>query len=346
MTQLSSESKSSNELKRVDLSKFRFRTIDVNDIEKNEREYHSTAKHVWLQIRKNKAAFYGMIGLIILVLFALIGPLVSSYTYYEQDTNSANLPPKIQGLDKVSFLPFDGKDASGRDLYAEQHVEKYHWFGTDNLGRDIWTRTWKGTQISIFIGLVAAFMDVTIGVTYGAISGYLGGKTDLFLQRLIEILSSIPNLIVLILFVLIFEPSIWTIILAMSVTGWIGMSRITRGQFMKLKNEEFVLAARSLGVSNLKIIFKHILPNATGAIIVTSMFTVPSAIFFEAFLSFIGLGIPAPQASLGSLVNTGRKFLLTFPYQLFIPAIVLSLLILCFYLFSDGIRDAFDPKSE
>ncbi|AYU55104.1 oligopeptide ABC transporter permease [Staphylococcus debuckii] len=339
-------SQTSQEIKNIDYSKFKFKEININSIEKNEREYHSTVKHIWLQIRKNKAAFYGMIGLLVIVLFALFGPLVSPYTYDEQDTNSTNLPPKIQVLDKVPFLPFDGKDANGTDLYAEQHVEKYHWFGTDNLGRDLWTRTWKGAQISIFIGLVAALMDILIGVTYGAISGYIGGKTDLFLQRIIEILSSIPNLIVLILFVLLFEPSIWTIILAMSVTGWIGMSRIARGQFMKLKNEEFVLAARSLGVSNLKIIFKHILPNATGAIIVTSMFTVPSAIFFEAFLSFIGLGIPAPQASLGSLVNGGRKFLLTFPYQLFIPAIVLSILILCFYLFSDGIRDAFDPKSE
>ena len=201
-----SESQALSDKNILDTSKFQFRKINVNDIEKNEREYHSTIKHIWVQIKKNKAAFYGMIGLIILVLFALIGPLVSPYTYYEQDTNSTNLPPKIQGLDKVEFLPFDGKDANGRDLYAEQHVEKYHWFGTDNLGRDIWTRTWKGAQISIFIGLVAAFMDIAIGVTYGAISGYIGGKTDLFLQRVIEILSSIPNLIVLILFVLIFEP--------------------------------------------------------------------------------------------------------------------------------------------
>ena len=164
------------------------------------------------------------------------------------------------------------------------------------------------------------------------------------MQRLIEIIASIPNLIVVILFVLIFEPSLWTIILAMTVTGWIGMSRVVRGSFLKLKNQEFVLASRTLGTSKLKLIFRHILPNALGSIIVTSMFTVPSAIFFEAFLSLIGIGVPAPKTSLGSLVNDGRQMLLIHPHELFIPAILLSLLILFFYLFSDGLRDAFDPK--
>ena len=162
------------------------------------------------------------------------------------------------------------------------------------------------------------------------------------MQRIIEIVASIPTLIVVILFVLIFEPSIWTIILAMAITGWIGMSRVVRGEFLKLKGQEFVLASKTLGASKLKLIFKHILPNTLGVIVVTSMFTVPNAIFFEAFLSFIG--VPAPRTSLGSLVNDGRAMLLIHPHELFIPAIILSLLILFFYLFSDGLRDAFDPK--
>ena len=164
------------------------------------------------------------------------------------------------------------------------------------------------------------------------------------MQRIIEILASIPYLIIVILFVLIFETSIWTIILAMTVTGWLGMSRVVRGEFIKLRNQEYVLASKALGASNLRIIFKHILPNTLGAVIVTSMFTIPNAIFFEAFLSFIGIGVPAPKTSLGSLVNDGRAMLLIHPHELFIPATILSLLILFFYLFSDGLRDAFDPK--
>lgn len=198
---------------------------------------------------------------------------------------------------------------------------------------------------SIFIyWYVAAILDICVGVMYGAISGYYGGKIDMVMQRIIEILASIPTLIIVILFVLIFEPSIWTIILAMTVTGWLGMSRVVRGEFIKLRNQEYVLASKALGASNLRIIFKHILPNTLGAVIVTSMFTIPNAIFFEAFLSFIGIGVPAPKTSLGSLVNDGRAMLLIHPHELFIPATILSLLILFFYLFSDGLRDAFDPK--
>ncbi|MCG3401604.1 ABC transporter permease [Staphylococcus massiliensis] len=315
-------------------------------LEENKREQFSFIKNLWLRTSKNRMSIVGLVGLIILLMFAVIAPTLSQYKYDEQHVHKVNLPPKIQLLESIEILPFDGKDKNGRDLYKEKNVSEYHWFGTDQLGRDIWARTWKGTQISIFIGIVAAILDIFIGVVYGAISGFIGVRVDDILQRIIEILSSIPSLIILILFVLIFEPSLWTIILAMTVTGWISMSRVVRGQFLKIKNEEFVLAARTLGVSNWSIIFKHILPNTTGAIIVTSMFTVPHAIFFEAFLSFIGLGIPAPQASLGSLVNHGRKFLLIYPHQLFIPAIILSLLILFFYLLSDGIRDAFDPKSN
>ncbi|PCT34873.1 ABC transporter permease, partial [Enterococcus faecium] len=209
---------------------------------------------------------------------------------------------------------------------------------------DLWSRTWQGAQVSLFIGVVAALLDIFIRVNYGAISGFFGGRIDNGMQRIIEIVASIPTLIVVILFVLIFEPSIWTIILAMAITGWIGMSRVVRGEFLKLKGQEFVLASKTLGASKLKLIFKHILPNTLGVIVVTSMFTVPNAIFFEAFLSFIGIGVPAPRTSLGSLVNDGRAMLLIHPHELFIPAIILSLLILFFYLFSDGLRDAFDPK--
>lgn len=318
-----------------------------NDIEK-EPEMQRESKNFWqdarTQLKRNKLAVVGMVGLIIIVLLALIGPLLSSHDYAEQDVERRNLPAKIPVLDQISFLPFDGEGAQGVDAYKEAGVKENFWFGTDQLGRDLWSRTWQGAQVSLFIGVVAALLDIFIGVIYGAISGFFGGRLDNVMQRIIEIVASIPTLIVVILFVLIFEPSIWTIILAMAITGWIGMSRVVRGEFLKLKNQEFVLASKTLGASKFKLIFKHILPNTLGVIVVTSMFTVPNAIFFEAFLSFIGIGVPAPRTSLGSLVNEGRAMLLIHPHELFIPALVLSLLILFFYLFSDGLRDAFDPK--
>ncbi|MBF7019097.1 ABC transporter permease [Staphylococcus sp. 18_1_E_LY] len=317
------------------------------DIEKEpeiQRESKNFWQDAWSQLKRNKLAVVGMIGLIVIIILALVGPMISSHSYSDQNVQSRNLPPKVPVLDKVSFLPFDGEGAQGVNAYKEAGAKENYWFGTDQLGRDLWTRTWQGTQVSLFIGVVAALLDIFIGVVYGAISGFFGGRLDNIMQRIIEIIASIPNLIVVILFVLIFEPSIWTIILAMAITGWIGMSRVVRGEFLKLKTQEFVLASKTLGSSKTKLIFKHILPNTLGAIVVTSMFTVPSAIFFEAFLSFIGIGVPAPRTSLGSLVNDGRAMLLIHPHELFIPAIILSLLILFFYLFSDGLRDAFDPK--
>ena len=318
-----------------------------NDLEKEpemQRESKNFWQDAWAQLKRNKLAVVGMIGLIIIILLALIGPLLSSHDYAEQDVERRNLPAKIPVLDQLPFLPFDGEGAQGVDAYKEAGVKENFWFGTDQLGRDLWSRTWQGAQVSLFIGVVAALLDIFIGVVYGAISGFFGGRIDNVMQRIIEVVASIPTLIVVILFVLIFEPSIWTIILAMAITGWIGMSRVVRGEFLKLKNQEFVLASKTLGASKIKLIFKHILPNTLGVIVVTSMFTVPNAIFFEAFLSFIGIGVPAPRTSLGSLVNEGRAMLLIHPHELFIPALVLSLLILFFYLFSDGLRDAFDPK--
>ncbi|MDQ7113449.1 oligopeptide ABC transporter permease [Staphylococcus simulans] len=317
---------------------------DIDKEPEIQRESKNFWQDAWSQLRRNKLAVVGMIGLILIIIMALVGPLISNHDYAEQDVDRRNLPAKIPVLDKIPFLPFDGVGADGKDAYKEAGVKENFWFGTDQLGRDLWSRTWQGAQVSLFIGVVAAALDIFIGVVYGAISGFFGGRTDDVMQRIIEIIASIPNLIVVILFVLIFEPSIWTIILAMAITGWIGMSRVVRGEFLKLKGQEFVLASRTLGASKGKLIFRHILPNTLGAIVVTSMFTVPSAIFFEAFLSFIGIGVPAPKTSLGSLVNDGRAMLLIHPHELFIPALILSLLILFFYLFSDGLRDAFDPK--
>ena len=317
---------------------------NVGEQEKINRPSLTFWHDVWLRLRENKAAIAGMIMIVILALLAIFAPMASERSYKAQNLSHAKLPPKVPVLENISWLNLDGKDPNGVDVYKERGVKEYYWFGTDDLGRDLWVRTWYGTRISLYIGLLAAVIDLFIGIAYGGISGYYGGRVDNAMQRVIEILNGIPYLIVVILFILIFEPGIISITLAMVITGWTTMARIVRGQILKLKNMEYVLAARTLGASNSRLIFKHLIPNVMGPIIITTMFTIPSAIFTEAFLSFIGLGIRPPEASLGSLVNEGYKSIQTYPHLIIIPSIVISLLILSFSLVADGLRDALDPK--
>jgi oligopeptide transport system permease protein len=227
---------------------------------------------------------------------------------------------------------------------AKDMDDTYFWFGTDTLGRDQWTRLWEGTRVSLIIAFVAAILDLLIGVTYGGVSGFYGGRVDNVLQRIAEILVGIPNLVIILLMMLILQPGIVSIVIALAITGWIGMSRIVRGEVLKLTNQEFVLAARTLGTTNGTIIRKHLVPNITGIIIVNTMFSIPGAIFFEAFLSFIGLGIVPPNASLGALIELGFANLRLYPYLLVFPATVLSVLMIAFNILGDGLRDAFDPK--
>ena len=230
-------------------------------------------------------------------------------------------------------------------IYEQKELnDTYFWFGTDTLGRDQWTRLWEGTRVSLIIAFVAAALDLLIGVAYGGISGFYGGRVDNILQRIAEILVGIPNLVVILLMMLILQPGIISIVVALAITGWIGMSRIVRGEVLKLTNQEFVLAARTLGTSNGTIIRRHLVPNISGIIIVNTMFSIPGAIFFEAFLSFIGLGIVPPNASLGALIELGFANLRLYPYLLVFPAAVLSVLMIAFNILGDGLRDAFDPK--
>ncbi|WP_370294425.1 oligopeptide ABC transporter permease [Rossellomorea marisflavi] len=312
--------------------------------EKIERPSLSFWQDAWIRLRKSKGAIIGMIVTIIIVFFAFVGPMMNDHKFSDQNIRHAKLPPKIEALSGISWLPFDGKDQSGFDVYEARDIKENYWFGTDDLGRDLWTRTWKGTQVSLYIGVLAAIIDFLIGISYGGISGYYGGRVDDIMQRIIEIIVGIPNLIVVILFILIFEPGIFSITMAMVITGWTGMARIVRGQILQSKNQEYVLASRTLGASNNRLIFRHLLPNVMGPVIITTMFTVPSAIYTEAFLSFIGLGIAPPQASLGSLVNDGFRSIQSYPHMMLIPSAVISLIILSFYLMADGLRDALDPK--
>ena len=298
-------------------------------------------KETFKKLKKNRGALIGLLTILLLSAMALIGPLLSDHSVTEQNLERSNLPPKAIGLE---WLGLDGKDVNGKDQYEARGITENFWFGTDEFGRDLWTRVWKATQISLFIAIVAALLDLFIGVIYGGISGFYGGRLDNAMQRIIEVLMGIPNLIVIILFILILEPGITSIILAMVVTGWVGMARVVRGQILQLKGQEFILAARTLGTPNRKIIWKHLIPNAMGSIIITVMFTIPTAIFFEAFLSFIGLGLQPPLASLGVLIEDGYKSMRFFSYKLIFPAIVISAIMISFNLLGDGLRDALDPK--
>lgn len=295
------------------------------------------------RLLKNRGAVIGLITMILVSLLAIFGPMMNKYTFDGQDLTRSNLPPFVHGLE---WIGFDGTNAHGKNIYEARSLtnEAAAWIGTDEFGRDLWTRVWYGTQVSMLIALVAAALDLLIGVIYGGISAFYGGRVDDVMQRIVEVLVGIPNLIVIILFILILQPGIFTIILAMVITGWVNMARIVRGQILQLKGQEFILASRALGATNRQLIWKHLLPNTLGPIIVTLMFTIPTAIFFEAFLSFIGLGIQPPLASLGSLIDDGYQEMRFFSYKLIFPAIIISAIMISFNVLGDGLRDAFDPK--
>ncbi len=306
-----------------------------------DKAYKTTSywHDVWVHFSKNKGALIGFIIILIITIFAIIGPMISGHTYDKIIIQHQNLPPKIPGI-------FGGVER-GIDVYASKGVtDVNYWFGTDYNGRDMFTRVWQGTRISLFVALVAVIIDIVIGMSYGLISGYFGGKVDMVMQRFAEILNGIPTLVIVTLLGLVLPPGILSIIFALMITGWIGMARISRAEVLKLKESEYILASKTLGAKDFSIIFKDILPNIFGQLVIMAMFSIPNAIFTEAFLSFVGLGIQPPMASLGSLISDGYKSLTIHPYQIASPVIVLALLMLSFNLFADGLRDAFDPNMK
>ena len=309
-----------------------------------DRNYSSTsyAKDVWSNFKKNKGALIGAVIITIIIIMAIIGPGMNDYTYKQIHGGEECLVPRVPGLEKIGIM--DGYH-NGVNQYEAQGVpDKYYWFGTDTQGRDIWTRVWEGTRVSLIIAFAAVVIDIVIGMVYGLVSGYFGGTVDALMQGFAEILNGIPTLVIVTLLGMVLPAGISSIIFALMLTGWIGMERIARAQVLKVKESEFVLASRTLGANNFRLIFSEILPNILGQVIVTSMFSIPNAIFLEAYLSFLGLGVPAPMASLGSLVSDGYKSMTTFPHILIIPVFVMAILMLSFNLFADGLRDAFDPK--
>ena len=301
----------------MEISKEKFQKVAKEDIAKQEviRPSVTYWQDAWRRLRSNKLALGGLIIVALMVLFVAIGPMLSPYTYYEQNYDITNLGPSAA-----------------------------HLFGTDQFGRDILTRVMYGGRISLTIGFVVSVLNLVIGVIYGGISGYAGGKVDDIMMRIVDILYSIPMMIYVILLILVLDAGMFSIIVGISISSWVGMARMVRGQILSLKEQEFVLAAKTLGASPARILFKHLIPNTMGPIIVNMTLAIPSAIFTESFLSYIGLGISAPNASWGTLCSEAMKGWLTYPYQLFFPAMAICITIFAFQLLGDGLRDALDPK--
>lgn len=273
-------------------------------------------KDSWRKLKKNKLAVVGLIFIILIILSALFIPKFSKYDYVSNDLAITNQWPSAQ-----------------------------HWFGTDNLGRDVFVRVLYGARYSLIIGFAASFLNLVIGIIYGGIAGFAGGWVDMLMMRVVDIIDSIPMTIYVILLLVIFDKGgLFNIIIALAISYWIGMARIVRSEILQLKQQEFILAAKTLGASSKRILFKHLIPNCIGSIIVTLTLQIPSAIFTEAFLSFIGLGLTPPKASWGTLANEALQTLTLYPYQILFPTLAICLTILSFNMLGDGLRDALDPK--
>lgn len=302
----------------------------------------------WRKLRKNRAAVVAMAILTVIVLLAVLAPVLAPYPPNEQHLQFKNLPPRVPGVNINGLNGYSKFRGSWVDRYAQAGVDEGTSFllGTDEFGRDLLSRVLYGTRISLLIAFIAALLDLTLGIAYGLFSGMKGGRTDNLMQRALEILSGIPSLVLVVLMLLVFEPGIPSIVLAMVISAWIPMARVVRAKTLEIKQLEYVQAARALGASELKIAVGHVLPNISGVVIVRTMFSIPAAIFFETFLSFIGVGMKIPNASLGTLLNGGYKVFKLYPYQMFIPTIVLCVIMLSFNMFADGLRDVFDPKMK
>lgn len=323
---------------------------EAQDNEKIAAPSLTFTQDVWLRLKKNKGAVVSLIVILLMVIVAFGStPFINKSTLVKSQPQYANLPAKVPGLDAINGL--NGKIKQGGvwvDAYAKNDVpkDKYFYLGTDYLGRSLAQRIIYGTKVSLIVALVATFFDLTVGVAYGIISGWKGGRVDNVMQRIIEIISSIPNLVIVVLMLVVLKQGMTSIILAIAISSWTTMARMIRAETLSLKTQEYVLAARTLGESPTKIAWKHLVPNLSSIIIIQTMYTIPSAIFFEAFLSFIGIGITAPETSLGVLLNEGQKNFQFLPYQMWYPAIVLCVLMIAFNLLGDGLRDAFDPKTR
>ena len=273
----------------------------------------------WGALKQNKAALFSFVTMALMVVLVIFGPLLSPFA-----------------IDQTDWYQL-----SARPSFSSGHI-----FGTDDLGRDLFVRVMYGGRISLMVGLVATMVSVFIGVSYGAIAGYLGGKTDAIMMRIVDVLYAMPFLFFVILLMVFFGRSILLIFIAIGAVNWLDIARIVRGQTLNLKGKEFVDAARAGGVSTPKIVFKHIVPNLLGLVVVYVALTVPQVILVESFLSFLGLGVQEPMTSWGALVNQGAKQMETSPWMLVFPGLFLATTLFCFNFIGDGLRDALDPRDR
>lgn len=284
-------------------------------IETSTKPTISHTHSIWSQILKKRSSLFGLSILLLLATMAIIGPFLSFYTYYEIHLPLRNQPPS-----------------------------RHFWFGTDDLGRDLFTRCWWGLRISFLVAISASAIDVIIGVLYGVCAGFLGGKTEKCMMRMLDVFYSIPYLLFIILLVTLIGSGVLTIILALALIGWVNMARIVRSQILQIKQQGYVQAAFALGASSWHIMRKHLIPNAMGSIMVTLTLTVPWAIFAEAFLSFLGLGVQAPVASLGMMIHDSLYAIRYYPWRLLVPATCISLSLLSLNLLAEGLREILDPR--
>lgn len=288
-------------------------STDIQTYEKGTSLWNDT----WTRLKKNKIALTGLFFLLFIGFLCVFGPFVSSYTYEEQNLALGATGPSFE-----------------------------HWLGTDTFGRDLLVRILYGGRVSLTVGLIATFVALLVGVSWGAIAGYMGGRVDAVMMRLVDIIYALPFMIFIILLMVIFGRSLLLLFFVIGAVEWLTMARIVRGQIQALKQQEFVEAAVSLGLSNRAIIFKHLVPNSLGPVIVYTTLTIPSVMLLEAFLSFLGLGIQPPQSSWGSLISQGVETMEEYPWLLIFPGLALTLTLFSLNFLGDGLRDALDVRSS
>ncbi len=368
-----------------DIPDERFETAPRSGDRIHDAEFETVSRGFFrdalFRLRKNKAAVVSFWILCLLIFMAVFGPSMTPYTFSEQLSELKNMPPRIPVLEKLGI--FDGTSTvTNRRLdsldnpekfpegcvisYSNEHVvrgvtlvdvkvyyykyknaEDYYFpFGTDGMGRDLWTRLWRGARVSLIIALTAVLSDVVIGVIFGAVAGYYGGRVDILMMRICEVIHAFPNVILCTMFILLFGTNMISIILALIVRGWVPTARMVRAQFLRFRDREYVMAARTMGVPDRVLIFRHILPNSIGPIITRTMVAIPGAIFTESFLAYIGLGLAPPEPSIGTLLANGQSVLMQYPHLTLFPALAISLLMISFNLFGNGLRDALDPTQR
>ena len=309
----------------------------------------SFIREAYAKFVSRKSNVAALVTLLLLLLLAIAAPPLSGYRFDETAYNQSNFAPRVPILEKIGI--FDGSQELHKTTtteksnpYLENGITDYHLFGTDALGRDVFCRCFRGLRISLFVAVLSTLVNVIIGVSYGMLSGYFGGAVDMVMQRIIDVLGSIPQMVILTLLVLVLKPGIGTLIIAFMITGWISMSQIARAEVLRIKELEYVMASRTLGAGGFFIVFRGILPNILGPVISQIMIAIPSAIFMESTLSLMGLGISSGEVSLGILIQQGLATFFLHPHRLVPPIVIMVLTMISCNRLADGLRQALDPQ--